>query len=139
MLIQRFENTIIKNNFPRPSETNDLSISNDRGVIFCDNTDGQKLHLLYRKLRRYNPVPNSRDPGYGYRNLPIQFVIEDPILRNSDHSYFIQTADLVTFLLYQQLQPSAYIQRKWRRNNFDELTPILKPFVSTQRRGVVLL
>ena len=76
-LIQRFENTISYHNFPGPSN------ADERGLIFCDHTEDKKLMDLLRQRRRYNPVPHTRQFGGGYRNLPLQYVIEDPSFRLS--------------------------------------------------------
>jgi len=118
-LIQRFENTISRDNFPGPANPD------DRGMVLCDHTDDKKLLQLLRRMRRYNPVPSQ--PGFGttYRDIPLSYVIEDPSFRDSEHSYFVQAADLAAFLLYQYLAPSAYVRRKSGHNYFLRLQPIL--------------
>ncbi len=91
-------------------------------------------------MRRYNPVPNQ--PGYvgSYRNLLLRKIIEDPSFRESHDSYFIQAADLVAFLLYQKLAPSAYMRKKSGQNYFDRLDPILcKVASSKDPQGIVRL
>jgi hypothetical protein len=118
-LIQRFENTMRYGNFPGPADPN------ERGMLFPDNTDDRKLTRLTRQMRRYNPVPSSPATGVGFRNLPLNHIIEDPNFRNSEHSYFVQAADLAAFLLYQKLSPNAYIRKKGGQNYFDRLAPIL--------------
>ncbi len=118
-LIQRFENTISNHNFPGPANPD------ERGIVFCDHTDDKKLMLLLRKKRHYNPVPNAQALGSGYRNLPLQYVIEDPSFRDSAHSYFVQAADLAAFLLYQRERPNTYIKMKSGHNYFARLTPVL--------------
>jgi hypothetical protein len=60
-LIQRFENTLNYRNFPGPANPD------DKGAIFCDETDEAMLRALYRKMRVYNPVPHMQarfGPGY---------------------------------------------------------------------------
>ena len=37
-------------------------------------------------------------------------IVEDPNFRDSRHSYFVQSCDLAAFLLYQNVQPNAYIR-----------------------------
>lgn len=118
-LIQRFENTISRHNFPGPSN------SDEKGMIFCDHTDDKKLIQLLRQLHRYNPVPNQPIFGPGYRDLPLTYIIEDPSFRDSLHSYFVQAVDLVAFLLYQRLAPNIYMKRKSGQNYFNRLSPIL--------------
>ena len=94
-LIQRFHNTIANKNFPGPQNPQDY------GLLVVDQTDEPKLRILARKMRRYNPVPSGF--GTGSRLIPITTVVEDPVHRNSLHSYFIQLADVnAFFLIYLQ-------------------------------------
>ncbi len=125
-ILQRFENTISKHNFPGPANPD------ERGMIICDHTDDKKLMNLLRQLRRYNPIPNQTQFGIGYRNLPLQYLIEDPSFRDSAHSYFIQAVDLAAFLLYQRQAPSAYMRKKSGQNYFGRLKPILCPYASSK-------
>lgn len=134
VLIQRFSNTISRCNFP--GSTN----SDECGMIFPDNTDVKELTQLLRQMRRYNPVPQQPSFGLGYRNLTVTNIIEDPSFRDSSHSYFIQSADLAAFLLYQKLVPSSYIKRKSAQNYFDRLEPILcRVASSNDPQGIVRL
>ncbi|MCZ7539999.1 MAG: DUF3800 domain-containing protein [Anaerolineae bacterium] len=133
-LIQRFENTILRRNFRGPQN------SDERGIVMTDNTDGQKLQRLLRKMRHYNPVPNQTRFGSGYRNLRLQAIIEDPWLKDSSHSYFIQSVDLCAYLLHQHLKPNAYMKSKAGHNYFLRLEPILcKVASSDDPMGVVRL
>lgn len=83
-LIQRFQNTMQYRNFPNHESraTNSLEM----GIILPDNTDGQKLQKLVRKMRAFNPIPNTG--GTGFRNLPIGLIIEDPLMKESSNSFF---------------------------------------------------
>jgi len=133
-LIQRFENTISRHNFPGPANPD------ERGLIFCDHTDEGKLLRLSRKMRRYNIIPHKSSFSTGSRNLPLRYIIEDPSFRNSLDSYFIQSADLVAFLLYQKLAPNKYIRKHAGRNYFERLKPILcKSASSVDPHGIVWL
>jgi len=133
-LIQRFENTIQYRNFRGPQNPD------ERGIILPDNTDGQKLQRLLRKKRRYNPVPNQPQYGHGYRNLKLKSIIEDPWLKDSRHSYFVQAADLCSYLLYQHIAPNSYMRRKAGHRYFERLEPILCKVASrSDPLGVVWL
>lgn len=133
-LIQRFENTLARRNFSGPQNPD------ERGMLFPDDTDRKKLTLVLRKMRRYNPIPNSSEYGLGSRNILMANVIEDPNFRDSEHSYFIQAADLAAFLLYQHLAPSAYMKKKSGQNYFLRLDPILcKVASSSNPYGIVYL
>jgi hypothetical protein len=118
-LIQRFENTVAHHNFPGPRNPD------ERGIIICDHTEDERLMQIIRKLHHHNPAPHTAELGTGYRNIPIQYLIEDPNFRDSGHSYFIQAVDLAAFLLYQHLQPSTYMRKKAGHAYFMRLQPIL--------------
>lgn len=117
-LIQRFENTILHNNFPGPANPD------DRGMLIPDNTDVKKLTSLLRRMRRFNPIPNQPAYGAGSRNLTLRNMVEDPVFRNSADSLLIQAADLCAFLLYQQEFPSAYMRKQGGRAYYQRLAPI---------------
>lgn len=134
VLTQRFENTLSYQNFPGPTNPD------DRGMLFADHTDDKKLMQLLRQMRRYNPVPNQPTFGLGYRNLVLTSIIEDPNFRDSEHSYFVQAADVAAFLLYQRLAPSSYVRRKSGQNYFRRLDSVLCKVASlSDPDGIVFL
>ena len=133
-LLQRFENTLLYRNFPGGKGRD------DRGMLLCDQTDERKLRKLVRKMRAYNPVPNQAWVGPGYRNLAMQHIIEDPNIRNSSFSYFVQAVDVCAYLLKQRLQPSTYFKSKSAQNYFLRLDPICcKLATKNHPQGVVML
>jgi hypothetical protein len=133
-LIQRFENTIARRNFRGPAN------ADERGLLIPDATDDKKLTTLIRRMHRYNPIPNKASHGTGTRNLVLQSIIEDPFLKNSSNSLFIQAADLAAYLLYQSLDPNNYMKKKSGHRYFERLEPILcKVASTTDSMGIVRL
>lgn len=133
-LIQRFENTMTHRNFP------DSAFLGEKGMLIPDATDDKKLRILLRKMRHFNPVSNQPQYGKGSRNLQIRSIVEDPFIKNSAESFFIQTADLVAYLLYQALSPNAYMRKKSGQNYFNRLDPVLCKFASSRDpQGIVRL
>lgn len=131
-IIQRFHNTIGHGNFPGPRNATDY------GILITDKTDEPKLRSLVRRMRKYNPVPNKA--ASGYRQLLITTHVEDPVHRDSLHSYFVQFADVNAYFLKQKLDPSKYVRGKGARNYFDRLNPVLCRVASSSHpQGVVLL
>jgi hypothetical protein len=131
-LIQRFHNTLSHRNFPGPQNPIDF------GLLVSDRTDEPKLRTLVRRMRRYNPVPHKG--ASGYRQILLTTLVEDPVHRDSLHSYFIQLADVNAYFLMQKLNPSKYIYNKGARNYFDRLNPVLcRVASSTHPQGVVML
>ena len=119
-LFQRFENTIQYQNFPgvkNPSE---------RGIVFPDSTDGAKLRKYLSDMRVRNRIKIVQPSGgFVFNDRPIRALIEDPILRNSSQSYFVQVADCAVFLLKQFIEPSAYMKRQGGNAYFRRLDPVL--------------
>jgi hypothetical protein len=120
-LIQRFENTLAHRNFPVKDN------QEDRGLIVCDKTD-ERLNRLLRRMRRYNPVPNQS--GAGYRDLLLKYIVEDPVHRDSRHTYFLQAVDTIAFFLYQAVAPNAFIRKKGARLYYTRLQSIACRFIS---------
>ncbi len=129
-LIQRFNNTIQYKNFPG------LSNPEERGMIFPDNTDGEHLTKIVRRMRHYNPVP-SMYPSSSYRNLKIDYIIEDPNLRNSHHSLLIQMVDVVAYFVRQLYEPNAYLKKKGATTFYNRLQPVWNNKVSSKGNGIV--
>ncbi len=133
-LIQRFENTMSYRNFRGPANPD------DRGMIICDHTQDKKLFSLVRKMRLFNPIPNQPQFGSGYRNLTLNYIVEDPSFRDSRHSYFVQAADLAAFLIFQHFVPNSYIRKNSAKNYFLKLQPIFCTHASaSDPHGIVRL
>lgn len=131
-LIQRFHNTLSHRNFPGPRNPIDL------GLLVSDNTNEPKLRSLVRRMRRYNPVPNMSAPGY--RQILLTTLVEDPVHRDSRHSYFIQLSDVNGYFLTQKFKPSKYIKKKGAHNYFDRLNPVLCLAATARNpQGIVIL
>lgn len=125
VLIQRFENTLNHGNFPN-------STGSDKGMLICDNTDGDKLRKKLRKMRKYNTVPNKYFGGW--RNLTLVSVIEDPVMRDSATSYFHQMVDVVAYFSRQLYEPNSYIKKKGARKYYvSQLQNVINQYVVTQK------
>jgi hypothetical protein len=132
-LFQRFENTIGYGNFPGGHQ-------NDRGLVVVDNTEGEKLRRLVRKIGVYNPVPNQIHAGPGYRNLPMVRLVEDAYAKDSRDSYMVQACDVCAYFLYQKHAPCSFIKRQGATHYFNRLDPVLNKRASqTNGFGIVLL
>ncbi|MBD3286991.1 DUF3800 domain-containing protein [candidate division WOR-3 bacterium] len=133
-LSQRFENTIVNQNFPGSRHPD------EKGMTFPVNTDNKKLIKILRRMRRYNPIPMQKKYGTGYRQMPLKSVIEDPNFKDSAHSYYVQATDMCAYLLRQKIKPNSIMGSKSRRNLFLKLMPILcKEASSNDPYGIVWL
>ena len=67
-------------------------------------------------------------------------IIEDPSFRDSTQSYFVQSADVAAFLLYQKLKPNSYMREHYGHHYFQRLDPVLcKQASSANPQGLVEL
>ena len=131
-LVMRLEQTLSANNFNGPRNTD------ERAMLFPDHTDDKKLTQLLRKMRRYNPTPFPGNAGWS--NKPLRTIIEDPNFRESHDSHFIQAADVRAFMLYQHLDPNAYMRKKGANVYFNRLNPVLcKVAAPKDPQGIVRL
>ncbi|MBS0209727.1 MAG: DUF3800 domain-containing protein [Planctomycetes bacterium] len=134
-LFQRFENTIRFQNFPDPKN------ADDRGIVFPDATDGPRLKRFLDSMRLSNQLKVQQRSGtFVYHNQPIRAIVEDPVVRDSQHSYLIQAADCAVFLLKQYVQPSAYMKKHGGNAYFKRLDPVLCKLASNKDpEGIVRL
>jgi hypothetical protein len=127
-LIQRFENTLKYSNFPMPHPlTNVNEFSRDqRGLVLSDNTDGGKLRKLLRKMRYINNIPNMHEVfPTGSRNLPLEVIIEDTIMRDSSTSYMHQMVDVVAYFARQVYEPNGYFRRRGIVREYGRLANVI--------------
>lgn len=108
-LIQRFDTYLKKS-------------AKDKGMIISDDTNSYSVMQLLRKMRVYNYTPSHYGPAY---NAPTDSIIEDLVQRNSKHSYFIQTVDVIAHLLYRKEVPKGSLKKFGIEGYFDMVEPIL--------------
>lgn len=77
---------------------NDLIKTSKKFMIITDEGRIGKMRMTARKIQRVNFIP-SKYNSRPYRK-EIKSLIEDPLQKDSKESYFIQIADLVSFIVY---------------------------------------
>ena len=122
-LIQRFDNYLSKT-------------TKDKGIIISDTMNEEKLiRNTMRKMRIYNPTPSYYT---NYYNNPIKHLLEDPFNRDSKHSFFIQTVDVIAQILYRREFPKGSLKKYNIDKSFEKLEPILLKEASRgDRYGIV--
>jgi hypothetical protein len=134
VLFNRFENTIRNKNFPGPQNPD------ERGIVISDNTEGEKLRKLLRRMRHFNIVPNRGGVFEGAgRNVKLEYIIEDPIFRDSKNSLLHQMNDVVAYCCRQGFEPNAYMRKKSGINLYARLSNVLLLVVSGTCNGIVRL
>lgn len=101
-LIQSFEDAIFKGLLRGHAN------SDERGMIFPDKGNDDKIRRLLRNLQIYNPIPIHSTHGVPYQNSKINLIVDDPNIRDSEHSFFIQASDVVAYLLSQKLRREEF-------------------------------
>lgn len=72
-------------------------------TLIIDEGKEADITRLLRKLGVYNPVQVYVAPGVTEtRNLKLSRILEDPVFKPSDRSYFVQMADFVAYALLRR-------------------------------------
>lgn len=116
-LIQRIDNTLYYRNFPYGFGKEEYAL------LLPDRTDDKKLRDLVRRMRHFNYVPFLG--GGSSRPLNMRYIIEDPHMKDSLHSYIVQLVDVNTYFLHQKLKPNSYMRKKKGDNYFMRLDNVL--------------
>ena len=77
-------------------------------LVICDQGKEAAYTRLVRKMGVYNPIPSQLGEwpeGTLTRNIPIERILEDPVFKASERSYFIQLADFCAYALLRREQP----------------------------------
>jgi hypothetical protein len=101
-----------------------LNIYRARAVIFADEGREREITKALRKMHVYNHIPSKYGTwpsGHGTKNITTDRIIEDPIFKSSERSFFIQLADCVTFaLLKREVVPTPNIKKYNINEMFDQ-------------------
>jgi len=92
-----------------------------RAMIISD--EGKNFDSLVRRMRRHNFIQGRYG---GVLERPLNRIIEDPVYRHSDRSYFIQAADFCAFSLLRMEAPTPSIRARGLDDAFMELRPVLE-------------
>jgi len=87
------------------------SKSRETCLVFCDEGNYDLIRMLLRQKRRHSLVPSH----YGRQALDRRgdFILEDPSVRKSEESYFIQLADLNAYAAYRRVFPEPWFGEKY--------------------------
>ncbi|MEW6412050.1 MAG: DUF3800 domain-containing protein [Candidatus Zixiibacteriota bacterium] len=109
-------------------------------MIITDEGRHGKMRKTSRRMRRINYVPSRF--GGAPQPIDIKTLIEDPLPKNSEQSYFVQSADLVSLIIYLYAcysqgtanviasRISGYVKRSNVLDWMDRLKPSLNTFAS---------
>jgi hypothetical protein len=102
-------------------------------MLIPDGTHSKQLTGLVRKMRHYNTVPNTSyyaQQGVQYRNMKLQYVIEDPFFKDSAGSFIHQMVDVIVYFARQYFEPNARVKKTGARTFYPRLMPIINPYTT---------
>jgi hypothetical protein len=63
-------------------------------ILICDEGNEVEFRKRIRRMGVYNPIPSNQgtwgDTDEFTKNIPLDFIVEDPIFKKSHESHFIQ-------------------------------------------------
>ena len=102
------ENTVLKKAFTYSIQRihNDMekNFSNENFMIITDKGRVASMIKISRKMIEENSIP-SKFSGKPYEKT-IELLIEDPLGRDSKQSYFVQTVDMIAYIVYLYIHKS---------------------------------
>ncbi len=72
-------------------------------MLLHDEGDSLAIRKLARKARRAGQAGSAF--GTGTLKMPFKLLLDDPVPRNSQQSYFVQLADLAAYAAYRRVHP----------------------------------
>ena len=97
-------------------------------LLICDEGKEATYTRLLRRMGVFNPIPSmlgAWPEGTSTRNIPVEFILEDPFFKSSDRSYFIQLVDFCAYSLLRKERPVPSKTKYGLDSAFDLLQPIL--------------
>ncbi|HEX6700754.1 MAG TPA: DUF3800 domain-containing protein [Gaiellaceae bacterium] len=96
-------------------------------MIFHDEGEAATIRKIARKARRAGRAGSAF--GTGSLSRPAKFLIDDPVARDSGHSYFVQMADLNAYAAFRRVfQPPQRLVQIVPQNMWDQIgTGIYRP------------
>jgi Protein of unknown function (DUF3800) len=103
--------------------------SRDRAVLFVDEGYGHMFTQALRRMRRFHYVGSIYG---GSVSAPAPMLLDDPSMRDSKQSAFIQMADPCAYAAMRELRPTASVSDLWK-----ELDPGIIKDVNKRMYGQV--
>jgi len=114
----------------------ELHRGDECAILITDRTHDDHLRKIMREMRAYNPI--AKKYGGGAFNILVRRLLDDPVPRNSSHSYLIQLADLAAYALARRDLPRDKLKPYKFETYFDILDPVLlKSASNSDPQGVV--
>ena len=111
--------------------------ADEKTIIISDMTT-DKIIKISRKLKKINYVPSKFYNNS--RQISISTILEDPFMKDSKESYFLQCVDVICYFVKQLYDPHFEIQKKGLNNYYKRISNIHLSVVSGKNNiGIVEL
>lgn len=113
-----------------------LKAKNAYGIMICDEGNENKLTSTVRRMQKENRIASIN------KDVPLRHIIEDPLFKTSESSYFIQLADFLAFALLRNEIPVPNSTRELVQTAFEQLdSTLIKEASRTdyRKKGIVRL
>jgi hypothetical protein len=106
-------------------------------MLIHDAGEGEVARRLSRKARRAGTAGSKF--GTGFLKVPFSRLIDDPVPRDSQQSYFVQLADLAAYAAFRRFHPPPPgIETIVPKGMWDELgSAIYQPVTGRNKLGIV--
>lgn len=97
-------------------------------MLIWDQGKEAEYRRLTRRMRIRNPIPSmfgEWEPGTYAKDIPLDRIIEDPVFKDSEQSYFIQLVDFCAYALLRRERPIPSKTRYGLDKAFDIVSPAL--------------
>lgn len=98
-----------------------------QAMLICDEGKEVAYTRLIRRMGVFNPIPSRLGvwpEGAATRNITLDRIVEDPVFKDSERSYFIQLVDFCAFALLRKERPVPSRTRYGLDTAFDLLDPV---------------
>lgn len=99
-----------------------------QAMLVWDMGKEAEYRRLSRRMAVYNPIPSMYaewGPGRPTKNIPLDYIVEDPVFKDSAESYFLQLADFSAYALLRRESPVASKSKYGLDTAFSLLQPVL--------------
>lgn len=97
-------------------------------LLICDEGKEATYTRLIRRMGVFNPIPSmlgAWPEGTATRNITVDRILEDPVFKSSQRSYFVQLADFCAYALLRKERPLASRRKYGLETAFDLLDGVL--------------
>jgi len=111
----------------RINRTLQPDVWNSYAMLLWDEGKDAEHRKLTRRMRVRNPIPSRYGEwptGSLTKNIPLDRIIEDPLFKKSEQSYFIQLVDFCAFALLRRENPIASRSKYGLDKAFQRLQPV---------------